>query len=410
MSDNVNVAIVGAGPYGLSLGAHLGAAGVEFRQFGSPMRLWRASMPKGMFLKSQGFASNLSSPDDAHTLERFCSATDRHYASYGVPVSLDTFVAYGTWFQQQLVPDLEQILVSDITPTGGRFRLTLEDGSRFEAAKVVVAVGVEHFASVPQELAALPGELCTHSSAHTDLGLLRGKRVLVVGAGQSALESAALLHESDAEVTVVARAAEVKWNGEPLPLERPWLQRVLEPEAGLGSGWTTWFYSRHPELFRRLPAKTRVHRARTALGPAGAPWLRSRVEGRFPVLLEQKIQWAKANGAPVVVAVEDGRGTQRELTADHVIAATGYRTDLGRLGFIGGDLRQRIREVAGTPVVNRHYESSVPGLHFIGPAVAPSLGPVMRFVYGSAHAAYAVAGRLGAASSPRRDKVAGTRR
>jgi cation diffusion facilitator CzcD-associated flavoprotein CzcO len=93
MSDAVDVAIVGAGPYGLSVAAHLRGAGVSYRQFGLPMHLWRDAMPRGMFLKSQGFASNLSDPERSHTLEAFCAKTGRPYASYGLPVALDTFVS-----------------------------------------------------------------------------------------------------------------------------------------------------------------------------------------------------------------------------------------------------------------------------------------------------------------------------
>jgi FAD-dependent urate hydroxylase len=221
MSDHGDVAIVGAGPYGLSLAAHLRASGVPFRHFGMPMELWQSAMPRGMFLKSQGFASNLSSPDGAHTLEAFCAATGRAYASYGLPVPLDTFVAYGQWFQRELVPDVEETMVTDVAPADGYYDITLADGRRTQARSVVVAVGVQHFASVPEQLTGLPRELCTHSSAHVDLSSFRGRKVVVLGAGHSALESGALLHESGADVKLVARESEVRWNGAPLPLDRP---------------------------------------------------------------------------------------------------------------------------------------------------------------------------------------------
>ncbi len=408
MSDAVEVAIVGAGPYGLSIGAHLGAARVSCRQFGLPMRLWQESMPKGMFLKSQGFASNLSSPDARHTLAAFCAETGRRYGNYGVPVPLETFIAYGHWFQRELVPDLEERLVTDVALRHGEYEVELADGQQVRAANVVVAAGVEHFASMPEQLAGLPAAVCTHSSAHADLTQFAGKSVVVLGAGQSALESAALLHEGGAEVKLVAREATIKWNGEPLPLERPLLQRMREPEAGLGSGWSTWLYSKHPELFRHLPESTRIHRVSTALGPAGAPWLRSRFEGHVNVLLEHTLLWAKVDGNGVILGLE-GRDSVYELCADHVIAATGYRTDLDRLSFFDGDLRRRIRVVTGAPVVDRHYQSSVPGLYFAGPAVAPTFGPVMRFVYGTAHAANTVSGRLGA-TVPRAHVAGGARR
>ena len=192
MSDAVEVAIVGAGPYGLSLGAHLRKAGVSVRQFGKPMQLWRDFMPEGMFLKSQGFASNLSDPDHTHTLEAFCKKTGRPYAHYGLPVALDTFVAYGQWFREALVPDIDEVLVTDIAKAGDGFEVTLANSEQVRARKVVVAIGVEAFSYVPEPLSALPSSVCTHAKDHTDLSVFSGQDVIVVGAGQSALETAAL--------------------------------------------------------------------------------------------------------------------------------------------------------------------------------------------------------------------------
>ena len=402
MSETVDVAIVGAGPYGLSLAAHLRVAGVSFRQFGLPMQLWQASMPTGMFLKSQGFASNLSSPDGKHTLEAFCKAKGLPYAAYGLPVPLDRFIAYGLWFQQELVPDLEQTLVTEVAENNGTYSITLADGDRLTARNVVVAVGVEHFPVTPESLASLPSWACTHSSSHVDLSVYRDRRVVVIGAGQSALESAALLNESGADVQLVARRAKLAWNGQPLAPDRPLYSRLREPEAGLGSGWSTWFYSNHPDLFRLLPENTRIYRARTALGPAGACWLPERVLGQFPAHLGQKIIWVKAEDSSVRLGLEGADGTARELSADHIIAATGYRGDLSRLTFLPDSLRRRVTTVADTPTVDAAYQSSLHGLYFIGPAVAPTFGPVMRFVYGSDHAARTVSRRL--------QKVAGSQR
>jgi FAD-dependent urate hydroxylase len=393
MSGVVDVAIVGAGPYGLSLAAHLRAAGVDYRHFGLPMRLWRSAMPQGMFLKSQGFASNLSDPGGTHTLEAFCGQTGRPYASYGLPVALDTFVSYGQWFQSTLGLAVEEVLVTDLARLDGGFELTLATGERAAARRVVVAIGVEHFAYVPPPLSSLPSSVCTHSSAHTDLGAFRGREVIVVGAGQSALETAALLHEQGAAVQVLAREQKLAWNGVPLALDRPLRQRLKEPESGLGSGWSTWLYSNHPEVFRHLPRSTRVFRARTALGPAGASWLRERVNGQFPVRTGHGVTWAKAQDGGVRLGIAAG-GTSSELAADHVIAGTGYRTDLTRLQFLDEGLRSALRTLAGSPVVGGDYQTPVAGLYFIGPAVAPAFGPVMRFVFGSHHAATVVARQL----------------
>jgi pyruvate/2-oxoglutarate dehydrogenase complex dihydrolipoamide dehydrogenase (E3) component len=394
MSD-VDVAIIGAGPYGLSLAAHLRAAGVNYRHFGVPMRLWRGAMPQGMYLKSQGFASNLSDPKGTHTLEAFCQATSHPYKSYGLPVSLENFVNYGQWFQSELDLKVEEIFVTGMVQRGDGFELTLADGEQFSARRVVVAIGVEHFAYVPEPLSKLPASACTHSSVHTDLAAFSGQEVVVVGAGQSALETAALLHENGAAVQILARRYVIGWNGQPLNPVRPLLKRMREPEAGLGSGWSTWFYSNHPELFRRLPQNTRVYRARTALGPAGASWLRPRVEGQFPVRAGQTVISAKTVDGKARLQIA---GAGRDVTADHVIAATGYRINLKKLEFLPAVMRSSLQTVGGSAAVGGDYQSSISGLYFIGPSVAPSMGPVMRFVFGSKHAATTVAHALTAVS------------
>lgn len=393
MNDAVDVAIVGAGPYGLSLAAHLRKAGVSMRQFGDVMSLWRDSMPAGMFLKSQGFASNLSDPDGTHTLAAFCAATGRPYADYGLPVPISTFIAYGQWFADQAVGEVEETRVARITAEPGCFELTLATGEVARARRVAVAAGVEHFAWMPAELAGLPACIATHASAHADMSVFAGQKIVVLGAGQAALETAALLHEQGTGVQIVMRKAAPVWNGMPLAADRPLVQRLQEPEAGLGSGWGTWFYSRYPELFRRLPEATRTYRARTALGPAGASWLRPRVEGEIPILGSRQLRWAKGTAGGITLGL-DGPGGREELSVDHVIAATGFRADVSRLGFLGERVRAGLRTVARTPVVGKDYQSSVPGLYFMGPGVAPTFGPVMRFVYGADHAARAMAPAL----------------
>lgn len=408
MTDSVEVAVVGAGPYGLSVAAHLSAAGVSYRHFGVPMKLWRTMMPKGMYLKSQGFASNLSDPRGEKTLEAFCAAAGRPYKYYGLPVALDTFVAYGQWFAEQLSLPVDETLVTSLSRDNGGFLVGTVGTERLRARKVVLAIGVEHFAYLPAPFSGLPKELCGHTSAYTNLSAFKGRRVIVIGAGQSSLESAALLHEGGADVEVLVREPNVVWNGLPLAPDRPFLQRLREPEAGLGSGWSTWFYSNHPELFRRLPASTRVHRSRTALGPAGASWLRPRVEGQFPVRTGNTVTAAVADGDQVKLTV-DANGARKEFTADHVIAGTGYRWDLSKVSFLDTDLKSALRTVGGGPLVGQGYESAVPGLFVVGPVVAPSMGPVMRFVFGAEHAATTVARQLAGAAGHVAPAVAASR-
>jgi lysine/ornithine N-monooxygenase len=401
MSKVVDVAVIGAGPYGLSLAAHLRGSQVPLRIFGLPMNLWRTHMPAGMFLKSQGFASNLSDPAGSHTLEQFCRESGRAYTPMGEPpVRLDTFVSYGQWFQRAQVPELEEVLVTDLSRRDGVFQLLLSNGETARAHAVVVAVGVEHFAYVPEALAPL-GEACTHSSEHADLSRFEGQEVTVIGAGQSALETAALLHEHGAGVRLVAREPTLAWNPDPPSPTRSLYTRLRHPESGLGSGPRIWFYSTQPALYTRLSEERRVRIARTALGPAGAAWLRPRVLDSFPLLLGHAITGAEAtaNGARLHVRRPDG--SVSEFGADHVIAATGFRPDLGRLSFLGDGIRAELRTIKNAPDVGRNFQSSVPGLHFVGPAVASRFGPVMRFVYGADFVARQLSARL-AASRPAR--------
>jgi thioredoxin reductase len=401
--EKTDVAIIGAGPYGLSLAAHLTRCGCSIRHFGNVMQAWK-SMPKGMFLKSQGFASNLSDPDGTHTLAAFCGSTGRTYGDYGVPVPLDTFVAYGEWFAHRWARDVEDVVATGLAADGAGFRVELADGRTVLARRVAVATGLAGAARRLPELAELPPQLASHTSDQDDLAAFAGRRVVVLGAGQSALESAALLHEAGADVELVARRRRLSWNGDPLAAQRSLYRRLREPEAPLGSGWGTWFYSNQPDLYRRLPAQRRLHTARTALGPAGAFWLRPRVEGRVPTKVGTSLEAVETDGDQVRLETRDLEGQRRVLHCDHVLAGTGYSVDLARMGYLDPELRDRLTTLGGTPQVGRDYQSGVRGLYFIGPAVAPSMGPVMRFAYGSAHAARSAARSIGT-SLTHRDAV-----
>jgi len=386
MTDAVDVAVVGAGPYGLSLGAHLRRAGVSMRQFGKVMHSWRTAMPQGMYLTSPAAESSLAGPDGWHTLPAFCRETGRSYARHGVMVALADFIAYGDWYAARFVPGVEETLVTNITPREGYFELSLDTGERARARRVVIATGLAHFAVMPEELAGLPAWACTHASAHAGLSPFRGRRVAVLGGGQSALEIAALLHEQGTDVQIVVREPGLTWHG-PAP--------------------ATPFGSRHPGLFQRLPEAVRVARARTAHRPGGASWLRPRVEGKIPALTGHSLRWARTVPGGVRVGLTGPGGRLTELSADHLIAATGYRPEASRLPFLDHRLRSALRTVAGAPAVGRDHQSSVPGLYFVGPAVAPVAGPALRLLSGAGHATRGLAARLTATAWLRTPTYAG---
>src|ERR1700709_2501578 len=127
MAEIVDVAIIGAGPYGLSIAAHLAESGVDFRIFGSAMHTWRTSMPEGMVLKSEGNGSDLYDPGGEFTLARFCADRKLPYRDVGFPIPLSTFIEYGVAFQQRFVPGLEDRQVTEVSPTAYGFDLHLQD-------------------------------------------------------------------------------------------------------------------------------------------------------------------------------------------------------------------------------------------------------------------------------------------
>ncbi|HLW71230.1 MAG TPA: NAD(P)-binding domain-containing protein [Candidatus Binataceae bacterium] len=388
------VAIVGAGPYGLSLAAHLRARGISLRVFGEPMQVWRGQMPSGMLLKSEGFASNLYDPQSSMTLRRYCADRGLPYQDVGLPVPLATFVAYGLAFQQQFVPDLDPSRVDAITSAADGFELTTANRETFFARRVVVAAGISHFGWLPPLLSGHPAELVSHSSAHGGLSEFKHRRVAVIGGGASAVDLAALLHEGGAaEVTLITRRPALAFH-EPPGGPRSLMRRLLEPRSGLGIGWRSWLCTYAPLIFHRAPADLRTRVVERHLGPAPGWFMKDRVIGRFPLLTGSTVSGLKLVDSKVHLEIEDQSARTTSITVDHVIGATGYRVDLDRLTFIKTPLRRRIRHAHGAPILNPNFETSVPGLFMIGIAAANSFGPLMRFACGAGFTARRLARRL----------------
>lgn len=147
----------------------------------------------------------------------------------------------------------------------------------------------------------------------------------------------------------------------------------------------------------RLPASTRHYLVRRVLGPLGAWWLRDRFEGKVQVSEVDRIVTAEASEGHPVLEVLGRTGRGDRLSADHVIAATGYRVDIAAMDFLGHELRAALAVSRGTPRLGAGYVSSVPGLYFTGLPAAASYGPVMRFVCGTEFASPRLARHLAAA-------------
>ena len=388
-----DVAVIGAGPYGLSIAAHLAKTGLDARIYGTPMQTWRTQMPAGMKLKSEGFASRLYDPDGAYPLAAYCAEQGLPYAGMGLPVKLEIFTGYGLAFQKKFVPGLQDCQVVSVVQNaaGGGFTLTLDSGETAQFRKVVVAAGISHYAYTPPELSALPAGLVSHSAAHADLTGFAGRTVAVIGGGASAADCAALLAQAGATTHIVTRRASLGFHAP--PRKRSLLDRVRAPFTTIGPGWKSVLCTKAPLLFHIMPEAFRLKITRRFLGPAPCWFVRDTIERQVKIHAGMSIAGVSQQDGQAVLAL-DGAAGPETLVADHIIAATGYRVDLARLAFLGPDLRQRIRMVENTPILSRFFEASVPGLYFVGVASANSFGPMVRFACGAGFTASRLVRRL----------------
>src|ERR1700735_4774626 len=384
----IEVAIIGAGPYGLSIAAHFRRQGIPFRIFGRPMDSWASHMPTGSCLKSDGFASNIYDPGNEFTLRQFCAEQGIEYADTGIPVRLETFSAYGIAFKERMLPDLDERMIEKLDRTREGFILQLEDGERVTARRVILAVGISYFEYIPENLAHLSPEFLSHSYQHKDLEPFRGRSVIVIGSGASAIDLAGLLRDEGADVQLTARPNELRFHTNPKDQKpRTWWDNLRHPSSGLGPGVRSRLFSDAPNLFYFLPESLRLKIVRTTLGPSAGWFARDKVMGRVPLVLGFTPQGAKVQNRKVHLQLRGNDGAIREVVSDHVIAATGYKVSMERLKFLSADLRSNIRTVSGSPVLKSNFESSVPGLYFSGRATANTFRPVMRFAFGAYFAA-----------------------
>jgi Predicted flavoprotein involved in K+ transport len=381
-SDNCDVAIIGAGPYGLATAAHLRAAKVSIRVFGQAMSFWRQNMPAGMKLRSPWVATHIADPSNRYLL-------DDYYRQAGMEVPkllpVENFIGYGLWFQHQVAPDLDTRAVTRVTALDGGFRLALADGESFFAKRVVMATGLLNHEVRPAAFDGLPRALVSHSCEHTDSGRFRGKHVAVIGRGQSACESAALLHEAGANVEIICRGNLV-WNADPgqrstlRKAVRALLGNMLIPPSQVGPFPFNWL-NEAPGIIHHLTELARDRLNERSLGATAILWLRPRLQD---VAVDQ--------GRTILAARKVGDGVSLTLDSgtkrfDHVLLATGYRVDVDKLSMLEPRLRERITRHGGLPILSGGFESSVPGLHFVGASAVASFGPLLRFIAGAGFAA-----------------------
>ena len=383
MSKHTEVAIIGAGPYGLSIAAHLHAEKVGFRIFGRPMESW-LQMPEGMVLKSDGFASNLSDPFDDYPLARFCAERSIAYEDKAACVNLLTFCEYGLAFKDRFVAGLEEKMVVSLDHDGETFALSLDDGAVARARRVVVAVGVGCFRYVPAQLSGLPSHYVSHSFDRRDLSSFAGRRVAVVGGGASAIDLAGLLHERGSDVQLICRRDALNFSGPPGAGRRSLWRRIRHPSSGLGPGLRSRFSTDAPLVFWLLPQSLRLEFVRRHLGPSSTWRMREKVIGRLPVHYGRELISAGLVDGCVNIELRRRDGGRDTIQVDHVIAATGFRTDIRRLDFLSPSLLSRLATADYSPVLSSNFESSIEGLFFV--ALPPRPASVRSCDSHSAHA------------------------
>jgi FAD-dependent urate hydroxylase len=378
-----DIAIIGAGPYGLAAAAHVRTVkGLDVHSFGEPMSFWERNMPLGMFLRSGWAASHIADPHQDLRLESFQAASGQ---TFSTPVPLDNFVAYGKWYQQQAVPDLDRRKIIRLEPQPNGFRLLFDKGETVSAGRVVIAAGISSFAWRPPEFANIHNLLASHTSEHRNFARFAGKRVLVVGGGQSALESAALLHENRAEVEIIARTQQIRWLGGVVSRTiqgslGPKLSKLLYAPTDVGPAGISQIVAR-PDLVRRFPRSVQDWLRKRSIRPAGARWLVARLQS-VPMRLECTVTSARPIGERIHVRLNDGT----ERTVDHVFFGTGYRVDVCKYEFLAPSLAQSIACFQGYPRLRDGFETSVPGLHILGAPAVWSFGALNQFVVGTHYA------------------------
>lgn len=368
-----NAVIIGAGPYGLAAAAHLKAKNIPALIFGKPMEFWK-KMPPTMFLKSTWASLNIADPRNAYTLDKFGKA---HQISRQDPVSLKTFLSYSQWYLEKTALEIDQTFVKLLAQDGKGFHVELADGRAVKASRVLIASGVAPFPRIPEFATHLPSTLVSHSQEHTDFLGFQGKKVIVIGRGQSAFESAALLMEAGAEVELMGRGP-IIWIDRRLYRYTGFAKRLFYPPSDIGPAGISWLVA-FPQIFRRISDKTRVSIDARCVRPSAAAWIRSRVEGRFTITQNTAITTATEQGGGLSLTLSDGSTRQ----VDHVVLGTGYQPEVEALTYIDPALRLQVQKYHGYPLLNQWFESSVPHLYFSGALAAYNFGPICRFVTGS---------------------------
>lgn len=370
--------IIGAGPFGLTLAAHLKQQDIDHLVVGKPMEFWEKNMPEGMYLRS-GCDWHLD-VSGKYTMEAFLVQKQLSVADVE-PIALAFYLEYVRWFVEQTQPNIRASYVTDLKKTAQGFVATLEDGSLVAAQNVVVAVGFQYFTYTPDELmAVLPPGRYKHTCHAVHLDQYAHKRVLIIGGRQSAFEWTALLCEKEAAHVHVCyrhetpQFAAAHWG---------WVMDVVN---NIGE---------QPEWFRSLNDEEKEH-YRYRLWAEGRlkvePWLDERVHQATVSLHPQthvvSTEITSAN------TIKVGLSNNEILEVDEIITATGYKVDTHKVPFLNPLLLAELQCTNGFPCLDTHFQSNIPGLFFTSFMAGQDFGPFFGFTIAVRTAAKLIAQEL----------------
>jgi hypothetical protein len=129
------------------------------------------------------------------------------------------------------------------------------------------------------------------------------------------------------------------------------------------------------------------------LGPSGGWFIRDLIVGKV-AQHRGSIQRAEVRGQQVALTIQSADGKTTDLLVDHVVAGTGYRYEVAKAPFFDDKIKAAVKVEEGYPALTRNFESSVPGLYFVGLPAANTFGPLQRFALGARFATSRVTSHL----------------
>jgi FAD-dependent urate hydroxylase len=364
LTREINLLIIGAGPFGLAVAAGAAHERIEHLVVGKPMEFWQRNMPKGMFLRSA--CDWHLDPQNVHTIEAYLQEQGKTPRDVE-PLSLDFYLSYVEWFQKQKNIQPLPVYIQELERLDDHFVATTIDGDIIKAQNVVLAPGFKHFAHMPEELKAkLPANRFKHTAEFVDFSDARNKRYLIIGGRQSAFEWAALLLEAGAAAVHLSYR-----HASPTFEEADWTWVNLLVDSMV----------ENPSWFRRLSQaeKDAISHRMWAEGRLKLePWLEPRLKDeRVRVWPHTELaDCIQQENGELAIALTSGE----TFDVDNVILATGYKVSIANLPYLAvGNLFRQLETLKGFPVLDDHFETSVPGLFITSMPAAQDFGPFFGF-------------------------------